>query len=217
MANKILQNIIFITLMLTANSLWAEIGDAPSGPYTLDKNHGYISISYTHLGFSNPQIGFRDFDVALQLDSANPANSKLDVTVNAASVDSRVEVFNGHLKGENFFDVENHPTITFNATSIKATRGENFEVTGDLTMKGITKAVTLNATINKADLHPMRKVSYIGVSASGILKRSDWGMGRGAPAVTDEVTLTISVELSAPAPAEGSGMGMGGMGKGAGG
>ena len=181
-----------LALSLGAN---AELGDMPSGAYALDKSHGYITFTYDHLGFSTPHVGFRSFDVSLDLDSANIENSKVNVLIDATSVDSRVDVFNGHLNGENFFDTANHPEITFTGTRISSTGDNTFDITGDLTIKGITKSVTLNATLQKADMHPMRKVASIGVTADAMLSRSEFGLSRGVPNIGDEVTLHISVEL----------------------
>lgn len=169
--------------------------DVPSGEYGLDKTHAYITISYSHLGFSNPHVGFDSFDVNLTADSENPENSKVEVLIDATSVNSRVESFNGHLNGKNFFDTANFPAIIFKSTSIKSTGENSFNVTGDLTIKDITKPVTLAATINKAADHPMRKVPTIGVSATAKVSRSEWGLSRAVPNVGDEVTLMIEVEL----------------------
>lgn len=169
--------------------------DVPSGEYGLDKTHAYITISYSHLGFSNPHVGFDSFDVNLSADSENPENSKVEVLIDATSVNSRVESFNGHLNGKHFFDTANFPAIIFKSTSIKSTGENTFNVTGDLTIKDITKPVTLAATINKAADHPMRKVPTIGVSATAKVSRSEWGLSRAVPNVGDEVTLMIEVEL----------------------
>ncbi len=181
-----------LSLSLGAN---ADLGDMPSGAYALDKNHGYITFTYNHLGFSTPHVGFRNFDVSLELDSANVENSRVGVLIDATSVDSRVDVFNGHLNGENFFDTANHPEITFTGTEITSTGDTTFDITGDLTIKGETQAVTLKATIRKMDMHPMRNVPTIGVTADGTLSRSAFGLSRGVPNIGDEVTLHISVEL----------------------
>ncbi len=169
--------------------------DVPSGEYALDKTHGYITISYSHLGFSNPHVGFDTFDVTLNADAENPENSRIDVYIDATGVNSRVEDFNNHLNGEHFFDTANHPHITFKSTQIKSTGDETFAVTGNLTIKGITKPVTLAAHINKAAEHPMRKLPAIGVSASSKVSRSEWGLARAVPFVGDDVTITIEVEL----------------------
>lgn len=183
------------SLFALALNASAGLSDVPSGQYGLDSNHGYITFSYSHMGFSNPHVGFNSFTVDLNLNSESPENSTVNVTIDATSVDSRVEIFNGHLNGPNFFDTANHPTITFTSTSIEITGEDTMNVMGDLTIKGVTKPVTLMATINKADNHPMRKTPWIGVEAETKVSRSDWGLTRAVPNVGDEVTIWISVEL----------------------
>lgn len=184
------------TLVLFALSLPAVAAiNAPSGTYGLDKTHAYITVTYSHLGFSNPHLGFNDFDVKLTLDADAPAESRFEVTIDAASVDSRVDEFDEHLIGERFFDVAKHPQIVFTSSSITMTSDATATIVGDLTIKGITKPVTLEATLNKAAMHPMLKRPTLGVSAVGELRRSDWNLGYAVPMVTDEVQLYLSVEL----------------------
>ena len=186
--------LISLFLGLWAASAQAAI-DAPSGTYGLDKTHAYITLTYSHLGFSNPHVGFNDFDVALELDAEAPENSEVSVTIQAASIDSRVDEFDEHLVGERFFDVANHPTITFVSTGIEMTSDATANITGDLTIKGITKPVVLEATLNKAAMHPMLKAPTLGLSAIANLKRSDWDLGYAVPMVSDEVQLYLTVEL----------------------
>tara|TARA_R110002049_G_scaffold138781_7_gene299202 strand:+ start:2738 stop:3337 length:600 start_codon:yes stop_codon:yes gene_type:complete len=192
---KVLTGALAASMLSFSVTALADLSDVPSGKYTLDKTHGYITFSYSHLGFSNPHVGFNSFDVNVDLDSKNPEKSKVNVTIDASSIDSRVEVFNGHLNGENFFDTANYDTITFNSTKITAQDADTFTVNGDLTIKGITKPVTLVAELNKAANHPMRKVPTIGFSGEAKVKRSEWGLDRAVPAVGDEVTIYIEVEL----------------------
>jgi len=183
------------TLLGLALNASAGLSDVPSGDYDLDKTHGYITYTYSHMGYSTPHVGFRSFDVALSLDNENTANSAVDVTIDATSIDSRVDAFNGHLNGPNFFDTANHPTITFKSTSFEAGEEDKFSIVGDLTIKGVTKAVTLDATLVKAANHPMRKTPTIGVTAQATVSRSEWGLSRAVPNVGDEITILISVEL----------------------
>ncbi|MEM9532567.1 MAG: YceI family protein [Pseudomonadota bacterium] len=192
---SILRSASAAALLSFAASAAADLSAVPSGDYGLDKTHGYITFSYSHLGFSNPHVGFDSFDVALDLNSDTPENSSLNVTIDAASINSRVAEFDDHLNGDKFFDTTNHPTITFTSTGIKKTGDDTFDVMGNLVIKGVSKPVTLAATINKAAQHPMRKVATVGVSASAKLNRSEWDLGLYAPAVGDEVTLMIEVEL----------------------
>ncbi len=184
-----------IGVLALSAPLSATAWDVPSGEYGLDKTHGYITITYSHLGFSNPHVGFDSFEVSLDADADDPENSNIEVLIDAASINSRVEVFNDHLNGENFFDTANHPEITFASTGITSSGENTFDITGDLTIKGITKPVTLNATINKAADHPMRGVPTIGVTAIAQVSRSEWGLAYAVPAVSDEVSIFIDVEL----------------------
>ena len=184
---------ILLGLALNAS---AGLSDVPSGNYGLDKSHGYITYTYSHMGYSTPHVGFRSFDVGLVLDNENTANNAVDVTIDATSIDSRVDVFNGHLNGPNFFDTANHPTITFKSTSFEAADEDKFSIAGDLTIKGVTKSVTLDATLVKAANHPMRKTPTIGVTAQTKVSRSEWGLSRAVPNVGDEITIFISVELT---------------------
>ena len=181
-------------LALAANAQ-ADLSTVPSGEYGLDDHHAYISFTYSHIGFSTPHVGFRKFDASLTLDSAKPENSAIEVVIDTTSVDSRVEEFNGHLRGSNFFDTDNYPQATFKSTRIAANEDGTFDVTGDLTIKGITKSVTLDATLNKAAMHPMRNIPTVGFSAETQILRSDFGMDRAVPAVGDEVTIYITVEM----------------------
>jgi polyisoprenoid-binding protein YceI len=182
-------------LGLLASTATAELSDLPSGTYKLDKTHGYINFSYTHVGFSIPTVGFRNFDVEVGFDSEDPAASTLTVTIDAASVDSRVDEFDNHLRGEDFFNVAVHPEIGFVATGIEMDGAGGAVITGDLTIMDTTKPVTLAATLNKAGVHPMSKAPTMGLNATTTVLRSDWGLGYAVPIVSDAVNINISVEL----------------------
>ncbi|MEM8982324.1 MAG: YceI family protein [Pseudomonadota bacterium] len=174
------------------NSVLTEM---PAGAYDLDKTHAYISFSYSHLGFSNPLLGFTEFDVETDIATANPSDSSIAVTIAADSIYSRVAKFDDHLKSEDLFDTSNYPQITFTADSV-AIDGSDFTMTGPLTIKGIANEVTFTGAINKAADHPMRKVPTLGVSASATVNRSDWGLTLAVPAVGDAVTIDVEFELT---------------------
>ena len=173
----------------------ADLSAVPAGSYGLDKTHGYITFTYSHLGFSNPRVGFDAFDVALDLDNEAPENSSLEVMIDAASINSRVEEFDEHLNGDKFFDTDEYPNIDFQSTGIEQTGDDTFRVNGNLTIKGVTRAVTLDAKINKAATHPLSKTPTVGVSATTSLLRSEWGLGDYVPMVSDRVEVEIEVEL----------------------
>ncbi len=182
-------------LMLVMSGLAQAAVGVPTGAYVLENTHGYITFSYSHLGFSRPQVGFNTFTVDLDLNAEDPSKSAVKVGIDANSIDSRVPEFDGHLKGDKFFATAANPAITFESTGIVMNSETTASITGNLTIKGITKPVTLEATLNKAAEHPMRKVPALGLNATGKLLRSDWGLGEYVPMVGDEVNITISVEL----------------------
>lgn len=169
--------------------------DVRGGAYTLDKSHAKIIWSASHFGFSTYYGEFTDFDAKLNLDPANPANSKLSVTVQTDSVDGHNEALEKHLESADFFDVEKFPTATFVSTSVVPTGATTADVTGDFTLLGVTKPLTLKVTFNKAGEN-MAGTYVAGFSAEGAVKRSDFGMNYAVPGVSDEVKLTISGEFN---------------------
>lgn len=173
----------------------ADLSAVPSGNYEVDPTHAYINFQYNHLGLSNPTLSFDDFSVDLNLDNADPSKSTVNVTIDPASIITGSEIWKDHLTGGDWFDVANHPEITFSSTSMEAAGDGAYKVSGDLTIKGETSPVDLNVTINAAMNHPMSGKPVIGMDASGDLLRSSFGLDRFAPNVSDEISLNISVEL----------------------
>lgn len=149
----------------------------------------------SHFGFSTYYGEFTDFDARLTLDSANPERSRLAVTVNTPSVATHNDALDAHLKGADFFDVANQPTATFTSTAVRRTGPTTAEVTGDFTMLGRTRPLTLNVTFNAAGEN-MGGVYTAGFSATGTVKRSDYGMNYALPALGDDIALQISGEFN---------------------
>lgn len=173
----------------------ADVSDMPGGKYELEKTHGYITFTYDHLGFSRPQVGFDNFDAEFDFDADDITNSMISVSIDASSINSRVAEFDEHLNGEKFFDTANHPMISFASSGIKVLEDNKLTIDGELTIRGITKTVTLHATINKAGNHPMRKVPTFGISATAKVSRSDFGMTTAVPVVGDEISIYIETEM----------------------
>ena len=171
-----------------------DIGTAPSGTYMAEATHAYIAFSYSHQGYSNPILRWKKFDGKLELDSANPENSSLMVSIPADAIDSGVPKFDEHLVSADFFDAANHPTITFKSTDMKQIHTGTGQVTGDLTIKGVTKPITLDVKLNKVGKHFRNGKDMFGISATGNLKRSEHGVDKYAP-VGDDVKLMIEVEF----------------------
>jgi len=172
----------------------ADISTAPSGIYKAEAGHAYIAFSYDHQGFSKPILRWGAFDGTINLNAEDPESSTVSVTIPVESIDSGVDVFNGHLKSAGFFDVENHPTITFKSTDVNQIVTGSGQLTGDLTIKGITKPVTLNVTLNKVGKNFRSGVDMFGISATGSLKRGDFGLDQYLP-VAEYINLMIEVEF----------------------
>ena len=161
--------------------------------YVIDSSHSYPSFSYTHLGFSTQQSKFDKTTGKITLDRAAKTGA-LDVSIDVASVNTGFDVFNGHLKGDGYFDVEKFPTITFKSSNFKFDGDKIAAITGELTIKGISKPVTLAVTAFNCAPHPFTKKEMCGANANTRIKRSEFNAGKNAPAVSDDVTLNIVVE-----------------------
>lgn len=173
----------------------ADLSAVPSGKYTVDPGHAYINLQYSHLGLSNPILGFEKFEMSMDLDTADPTKTAVAVEIDVDSVRTGSEAFHQHLTGAKWFDVENNPTMTFTSSAIAANDDGTYALTGDLTIKETTKPVTLTVTVNAAMMHPLVNKPVVGISVVGGLKRSQWGLGASAPYVSDEVKLEIQAEL----------------------
>jgi len=165
------------------------------GWYELDDTHAYLSFSYSHLGLSNPQIQFADFEASLELNGDDMSLSQVRITIDAASVDSTVPELDDYLKGPDFFDVANHPEITFQSTAYEETSDSSGRLTGDLSVRGVTLPVTLDVSINSASMNPLNRKEMIGFSATGSINRSDYGLTAYAPLVGDELSLAVQIEF----------------------
>lgn len=161
--------------------------------YVIDGAHTYPRFEYSHFGYSNQISRFDKTSGTIVLDRAAHTGS-VDVVIDTTSVDSGFPVFNGHLQGEDFFDTKKYPTITFKSSKLHFNGDKLGSVDGNLTIKGITRPVTLEVTSFQCMLHPMLKKDACGANAVTKIKRTDFNNGKYAPYVGDEVTLTIAVE-----------------------
>ncbi len=172
-----------------------DLTQVQDGQFTVDKTHAKIIFSTTHFGFSTYYGLFTDFDAKLTFDAKAPAKSALDVTVNLDGIDTTNPKLDAHLKSPDFFDAAQFPTATFKATKIIVTGKTTGKITGDLTLHGVTKPVTLDASFNGGGVNPISKAYVIGFNATGIVKRSEFGILTYVPKVGDDVQLTISAEF----------------------
>lgn len=166
--------------------------------YKIDPNHTSVVASWSHFGFSNPIANFGQAEGTITYDPANVGTSKVEVTLPLSGLDSHVEKFDEHLRSADFFDAEKYPNITFKSTKVEAAGDKKLRVFGDLTIKGITRPVVLDTTINKIGEQPMAKRAAAGFDATTTIKRSDFGVDKYAPNVSDNVTLRITTEAVVP-------------------
>ena len=179
------------TLLIAAS--FTSVAFAAPETYNIEPTHSMPRFEYSHLGYSLQLSRFDTISGTITVDRAAKTGS-IDVTIDAKSVDSGSTLFNGHLQGEDFFDTAKFPTITFKSTSVKFDADKVSSVEGNLTIKGITKPVTLTVNSYLCMPHPMMKKDACGVTATTKIKRTEFNMGKYAPYVSDEVTLTLPVE-----------------------
>jgi polyisoprenoid-binding protein YceI len=161
--------------------------------YTLDASHTYVLWHINHFGFSNPS-GKWMATGTLVLDEAKPQDSKLNVTINVAAIDTGIPKLDEHLKGAQFFDVKQFPTATFISNKIDVTGKNTAKVHGVLTLHGVSKPLTLNVTLNKIGENPITNKKTAGFTAHAQLLRSDFGINTLLPGLSDKVKLNIEAE-----------------------
>lgn len=178
--------------------LSAKPADVTAGTYAMDTTHVNVTWAVSHMGLSLYQGRFNDIDGTLTIDPANPEDASVSVTIKSDSVDTLSERLDEELRSEEGFKAEEFPEITFTSTAIKLKEGRDThaKITGDLTMLGVTKEVTLHADFLGAGVHPFNKKETIGFQARGKIKRSDFGFTTWAPVVGDTVTLNIGAEFA---------------------
>lgn len=176
--------------------LLATAGTAAAAPvtYKLDPTHTMVLFSWNHFGFSNPTADLNQADGTLVYDEAAPTKATVEVTLPLSGLDTFVPKLDEHLKSADFFDAAKFPNVTFKSTKVVSAGKGKLKVTGDLTVHGVTKPVTLDATLNKVGPHPMMKVQSIGFDATATIKRSDFGVGAYVPNVSDEIKIHITTE-----------------------
>lgn len=162
--------------------------------YTFDKAHTQILFFVDHLGFSKSQGEFLSYDGYYNFDRENPENSEVEVTIQTESIDMDDEKWDAHMKNEDFFHVEKYPAMTFKSTDIEVTGENTAKITGDFTLLGVTKPVTLDVTHNKSGKHAFSGKYVSGFSATTTIKRSEFGMEYGLPMIGDEAQVRIEVE-----------------------
>ena len=161
--------------------------------FVMDANHTFPSFSYNHFGYSVQMSRFNKTTGKITLDRAAKSGS-LDVTIDMTSVNTGSTLFNGHIQGADFLDTAQFPTATYKSSKFHFDGEKVTAIDGDLTIKGITKPVTLMVSHFVNTEHPMMKRDAIGANASVVIKRTEFNAGKYAPYVGDDVTITLSLE-----------------------
>lgn len=157
--------------------------------YRFDEAHTRLVFFVSHTGFANMVGRFKDFSGSLQLDEAHPARSKVDFTVETASVDTDHEGLNEKIRGDNFLKTKQFPAAHFVSTGVKLLGKNKAVVMGNLTLMGVTKPVQINVALNKKGTHPFTKDYVAGFTASLAIKRSDFGINFGLPDLIGDIVL----------------------------
>lgn len=168
--------------------------------YKIDPTHTDVIAQWNHLGFSNPTAHFGQVEGTIIYDADDVASSSVQVTIPLSGLNSHVARFDAHLRNADFFDADLFPVATFRSTAVEDLGGGRLKVTGELTIKDNTRVVVLDTVLNKVGPHPRNSRPTIGFDATATLLRSEFGLGRSVPAVSDEVKLRITTEAQAEAP-----------------
>jgi polyisoprenoid-binding protein YceI len=187
--------------MYTTTSEATSIAPATATRWTLDPGHSAVGFSVRHLMITNVRGEFEKFHGEVTYDAAHPEVIRIAATIDVASLNTREPKRDADLRSAIFFDVDNHPEMTFRSKSARAAGDGDLEVTGDLTIRGITREVTLSVRDISAPQTDMRGNRRIGATAQAKIKRSDFGMTwnkaleAGGVVVGDVVTITLEVSL----------------------
>lgn len=184
---------LFLGLGLVVSSFMAN---AAPVTYKIDPAHTATLFSWNHFGFSTPTANFSNIQGKINIDEQKPAQSSVEVTIPVSSVNTNVTALNEEFQTQDWFNAGQYPNITFKSTNVETKDKKHFKITGDLTVKGVTKPVVLNAVLNKQGTHPMTKAPTIGFNATTSFNRSTFGIGKYVPNVSDKITVNITTEAS---------------------
>ncbi|MGE5649551.1 MAG: YceI family protein [Bacillota bacterium] len=181
-----------LALIAIASAFSASAFATPE-TFTIDNTHTFPRFEYNHFGYSTQLSRFDKTTGTVVFDQTARTGS-VDVTIDMKSVSTGSPLFNEHIQGEDFLDTGKYPTATFKSTKVVFNGDKPSKVEGNLTIKGVTKPVTLNVTSFHSMEHPIVKKTAIGANATTTIKRSEFNAGKYAPYVGDDVTLTIALE-----------------------
>lgn len=184
-------------LMAAASIFTAPLSAHATDTYKLDPAHTSVIWQANHFKFSNPHGIFSMIEGKVTLDESDPSKSMVEATWNAKNIFTGNSKFDEHLQSKDFFNMGEYPTAHFKSTKVEKTGDKTARVTGNLTLLKETKPLTLDVILNHKGEHPMSKKPTVGFTATGVIKRSEFGMGYGVPNVSDDVKITIEAEANA--------------------
>lgn len=186
-----------LSTLLLATALAGTPLVATAAPWTVDPSHTTIGFSVNHLGFSTTYGVFSDYSATIDFDPENIEATSVEFTIKADSINTFWAARDEHVRGPDFLNVSEHPEITFVSTNVTKTGDETADLTGDLTIAGVTKSVTLNAKLNKIGPNPFNpEATVAGFDLTGEIDRTEFGIGFGAPAVGAVMPIEISLEMA---------------------
>lgn len=190
-----------LSISLLFASLSAVAAVTTKGPatekYDIDASHSGVVFAWNHFGFSNPTARFDKIEGSVLLDKNDLTRSSISVSLPIDSLDTGIAKLDEELKGSGFLDAAQFPTVTFKSTKVETTGTNGLKITGDLTVHGVTKSVALNATVNKIgifEIPGVMKAPAAGFDATAVIKRSDFGVTKYLPAVSDEIPVHITLD-----------------------
>ena len=195
MINTVMKNSAKALLISSALALTTVAGAALPSQWQLDDSHTRVGFSVNHLGFSTTMGHFNDVKGVVNYDVKAPSKTNISFTIATDSIDTNWDARDEHLKKAEFFNVAKYPTMTFKSTSVKFINPQQAKVTGDFTMLGQTKPLTLDVTLNKIANSPLTKEPVIGFRATGNIDRAAYGMTAFADGITTNVPIQIDGEL----------------------
>ena len=189
----------FITLLFASVPVFAADGAKVLGAekYDIDASHSEVVFGWNHFGFSNPTARFDKIEGSVLLDKADLTRSSISISLPLESLDTHVAKLDEALKSPDFFDAAKYPMITFTSTKVEETGENSLKITGDLTIHGVTRPVTLDAKVNKIGIFEIPgviKAQAAGFDATTVIRRSDFGVTKYVPAVSDEIPVRITLD-----------------------
>lgn len=188
-----MKKIIIALFLVTAAAFASTLNN-----YTMDKNHARLGFSVVHMGISNVEGNFKNFDATLKATKEDFSDAVIKMTAEVNSINTEVEMRDKDLKGENWFNAEKYPYIKFKSSSFNKINDNNYELSGDITIKDITKPIKFNTTYNGSAVNKFYNTKLVGFTVTGKLNRSDFGLGAEplATGVGNEIELKSNIEFT---------------------